>query len=355
MSDLRAALSRRENWLLLGLAALLLLPLVLGEFWLQSGALVMAFAIAAIGLTILVGTTGQLSLGHAFFIAIGAYGYCYLAGGEDIPGLKAQAGLELPPVLALLGAVIMAGIAGALFSPIASRLRGIYLGLASLGLVFLGQHIMFNAEGVTGGFNGRDATVFELFGYEFDQLDELWYLALVLLAASAWVARNMISRRPGRALETVRDSELAAATMGVDVRAYKAGAFCLSSMYAGLGGALIALIFGRIVPESFGFVLSVEFLVIVVLGGLGSVYGAMAGAAFVSLLPRVLDRYAESLPLVSEPGTGGVGPTQMSRFIYGLAIVLVLLYAPRGLVGLRDRLRPRSPRGSAESEPRSVH
>lgn len=346
MSELRAALSRRERSLLLAaLATLLLLPLVLGEFWLQSGAVAMAFAIAAIGLTILVGTTGQLSLGHAFFIAVGAFGYCYLAGGEDIPGVKEQAGLELPPVVALVGAVSLAGIAGALFSPIASRLRSIYLGLASLGLVFLGQHIMFNAGGITGGFNGRDATVFELFGYELDALEKLWYLALVLLAASAWVARNIISRRPGRALETVRDSELAAATMGVDVRAYKAGAFCLSSMYAGLGGALTALIFGHIVPESFGFALSVEFLAIVVLGGLGSVYGAMAGAALVSLLPRVLDRYAESLPLVAEPGTGGIGPTQMSRFIYGLAIVLVLLYAPRGLVAVRDRLQERRPRG----------
>lgn len=346
MSDLlrsRGALAA----IVVAAALLLLLPLALSEFWLQSGIVAMAFAIAAIGLTILVGTTGQLSLGHAFFIAVGAYGYCYLAGGEDIPGLEPVSGFELPPVLALVGAVGLAGLAGALFSPIAGRLRGIYLGLASLGLVFLGQHIMFNAEDVTGGFNGRDATVFELPGIDFDQLEKLWYLGLALLAFSGWVALNIVRSRPGRALETVRDSELAAATMGVDVRSYKAAAFCVSSMYAGLGGALIALVFGRIVPESFGFVLSVEFLVIVVLGGLGSVYGAVAAAAFVSLLPRVLDNYADALPLVAEPGTGGVGPTQMSRFLYGAAIVLVLLYAPRGLAGLRSRFerrrRPPSP------------
>ncbi len=338
-------------------AVLLALPLVLADFWLQSGLFAMAFAIAAIGLTILVGTTGQLSLGHAFFVAIGAYGYCYLAGGESIPGLKAQSGLQFPPVLALLGAVGLAGLAGALFSPIASRLRGLYLGLVTLGLVFLGQHIMFNAAEITGGFNGRDAQPFSVFGFEFSDGDEetsvlgtvftglhkLWYLGLLLLAFSAWTAHNIVRTRPGRALETIRDSELAAATMGVDIRAYKAGAFCVSSMYAGLGGALIALVFGRIVPESFGFVLSVEFLVMVVLGGLGSIRGAIAGAALVSLLPRFLDFYADKLPLVSEPGTGGVGPSQMSRFVYGIAIVLVLVYAPRGLAGIRLRRARRKP------------
>jgi len=342
------------GWIAL-VVVLLLLPLYLEEFWLQSGLFAMAFAIAAIGLTILVGTTGQLSLGHAFFVAIGAYGYCYLAGGEDVPGLKATSGLELPPVLAMAGAIALAALAGALFSPIAGRLRGIYLGLASLGLVFLGQHIMFNAADITGGFNGRDATPFSIAGFtfadgdpdltvlgvEFGGLEKLWYLGLAMLVFAAWVARNIVGTRPGRALETIRDSAVAAATMGVDVRAYRAGAFMVSSAYAGAGGALIALVFGRIVPESFGFVLSVEFLVMVVIGGLGSIYGAVAGAVLVSMLPRVLDNYSDSLPLVSEPGTGGVGPSQASRFIYGLAIILVLVYAPRGLAGLTQRWRRR--------------
>jgi branched-chain amino acid transport system permease protein len=353
---------RRGALALVALVVVLLaLPLALEEFWLQTGLFAMAFAIAAIGLTVLVGTTGQLSLGHAFFVAIGAYGYCYLAGGETVPGLKAQSGLQLPPVVALVGAVGLAGLAGALFSPIAGRLRGLYLGLASLGLVFLGQHIMFNAADITGGFNGRDAQPFSIAGFSFDDgdpdltvlgtafggLHKLWYLGLALLAFSAWTARNIVATRPGRALEAVRDSELAAATMGVDVRAFKAAAFSVSSMYAGLGGALTALVFGRIVPESFGFVLSVEFLVMVVLGGLGSIWGAVAGALLVSMLPRVLDFYAGSLPLVAEPGAEGIGPTEMSRLLYGAAIVLVLLFAPRGLAGAVARLRRRRARPAA--------
>jgi branched-chain amino acid transport system permease protein len=319
------------------------LPLYLEGFWLQTGLFAMASAIGAIGLTLLVGVTGQLSLGHAFFLAIGAYGYCYLAGGEPVPGVESAPGLGLPPLAAMAGAVALAGLAGLCFSPIAGRVRGIYLGLASIGLVFLGQHILLNATGITGGFNGRDAHPFALGGFAFDdadpaltvlgvpfgQLERLWYLGAVLLVGAAWLARNIVAGRPGRALESVRDSELAAASMGIDVRRAKAAAFCLSSMYAGLAGALFALAYGRVVPDSFGFVLSIEFLVMVVLGGLGSIRGAIGGAFFVAALPQVLNHYSDALPFVAEPGSGGLGPTQLSRLLFGAAIVAVLLFAPR--------------------------
>ena len=327
------------------------LPIYLESFWLQTGLFVMAAAIAAIGLSLLVGVAGQLSLAHAFFVAIGAYGYAFLAGG-DVPGADAPAGLGWPPPLALIGAVALAGAAGALFSPISGRVRGIYLGLASLGLVFLGQHILNNAAGVTGGYSGRDAPPFSLFGFSFSStspdrlvilgvpfgtLERLWYLGLVLLAGSIWYGRNLVRSRPGRALATVRDSEVAAAVMGIDVVRYKAAAFTVSSMYAGLGGVLMALAFGRIVPDSFGFLLSVDFLVMVVLGGAGSVGGAALGALFVTALPLVLNHYSGQLPLLAEPGTGGVGAAEFSRFVYGAAIVAVLLFARDGLAGLVRR------------------
>jgi branched-chain amino acid transport system permease protein len=316
------------------------LPFYLEGFWLQTGLFAMASAIGAIGLTLLVGTTGQLSLGHAFFLAVGAYGYCYLAGGDAVPGVAAPAGLGLPPLLALVGAVGLAGLAGLAFSPIAGRVRGIYLGIASIGLVFLGQHVLLNATGITGGFNGRDAQPFAvagfafaddgpaltLLGVPFGQLERLWYLGLVLLIGAAWLARNIVAGRPGRALETVRDSELAAASMGIDVRRAKAAAFCLSSMYAGLAGALFALAYGRIVPDSFGFVLSIEFLVMVVLGGMGSIGGAIGGAFFVAALPPILDHYSDLLPFVGEPRSGALGPAQVSQLIFGAALVAVLIH-----------------------------
>jgi branched-chain amino acid transport system permease protein len=346
----------------LGVAALVLFLLWMPQwaegFWLQTGLFAMSAAIGAIGLTLLVGVTGQLSLAHAFFLAIGAYGYCYLAGGDQNTGAIDQpAGLGLPTPIALVGAVLLAGAAGALFSPIASRLKGIYLGLASIGLVFIGQHIMFNAKALTGGFNGRDAEPFSLFGFSFSdtnpdnfsvlgvpygQLERLWYLGLVLVALGLWYGRNVVRGRPGRAMEAIRDSEIAAATMGVNVPAYRAAAFTVSSMYAGLAGVFLALAFSRVVPESFGFLLSIDFLVMIVLGGLGSVGGAVVGALIVSALPQLLNHYSGSLPLVAQPGAEGLQPSDAARYLYGAAVVAVLIFAPNGLAGLGRRIVDRT-------------
>src|SRR5436190_4670122 len=318
----------------------------------------MSAAIAAIGLTLLVGVTGQLSLATAFFIAVGAYAYSYFAGEKGAAGgaITAPDGLGWPPLLAAIAAVVLAGLAGAAFSPIASRLRGIYLGLASIGLVFIGQHILQNAPAITGGFNGRDAAPFELFGFQFandhpsnfsvfgvpyGQLERLWYLGLVLVAFSAWYARNLLRNRPGRALEAVRDSEVAAAVMGVNVPLYRGAAFMVSSMYAGVAGVFLALAFGRIVPDSFNFLYSIDFLVMIVLGGLGSVGGAVVGAIVVTVLPQALSHYADSLPLVAAPGSSGLQSEDAARFLYGAAVVAVLIFASDGLAGLTRRFRGR--------------
>jgi branched-chain amino acid transport system permease protein len=325
---------------LLALAA----PLSLTSFWLQTGLFAMAAAIGAIGLTLLVGVTGQLSLGHAFFVAVGAYGYAFLAGGDD----GRVSGLGFPAPLAAIGAVALAGAAGALFSPIAGRLRGIYLGLASLGLVFLGQHILHNAAAVTGGFNGRDVAPFDLFGFSFTAtdpelvvfrvpyggLERLWYLGLALVVLACWYARNLVAGRPGRALVGVRDGEVAAAVMGVDVRRTKAAAFTVSSAYAGLAGVLLALTFGRIVPDSFGFLMSIDFLAMIIIGGLGSIAGGVAGAVLVTALPLVLSHYSGALPFLAQPGEAGVGAAEAARLLYGAAVVAVLLFARGGLAQL---------------------
>lgn len=346
MSDL-------AKWARWGLPVVLMcaLPFYLDAFWLRIGLFAMAAAIGAVGLSLLSGTAGQLSLGHAFFLAVGAYGYAWLAG-EPGPGL--------PPLLALVLAVLLAGAAGGLFSPVAGRVRGIYLGVATLALVFLGHHVLLTADSVTGGFNGRsvapltvggfsfgDDTDLTVLGVPFGTEERLWYLGLLLFAVTCLTARGMLRGRPGRALVALRDSETAAAVMGVNVARYRSAAFVVSSMYAGLAGALLALGFRRIVPDYFGLALSVDYLAMIVIGGLGSVAGAVAGAAFVTALPLLMTRYAEHLPLVTAPGTaeGGVGPTEAARYLYGAAIVVVLLYAPDGLHGLTRRVRARLKRG----------
>ena len=340
------------------------LPLYIDQFWLRTGFAVCAAIIGAVGLNLLVGTTGQLSLAHAFFLAVGAVTYCYAAGE---PGGTANkfSGLGLPPLLAMVLGVVVSGLMGLLFSPIAARLRGIYLGVASLGLVFIGQHVLNTWTSVTGGFNGRTTPDFSVLGFDFSgtepQLviadvplgpaERLWYVGLVLAGLAIWFARNLLRSRPGRALETLRDSEVAAAVMGVNVQGYKARVFLVSSMYAGLAGVLYALSIGAVAPESFSLVLSVQFLAMVVLGGLGSVWGAAAGATFVSALPLVFQQYADALPYISQPGEPGVVASQAAAFLYGLAVVLVVLFEPGGLAGLARRLTPRRRAARADHAP----
>ena len=346
------------------LVVLLIAPLYVDEFWLRTGFAVFGAIVGAIGLNLLVGTTGQLSLAHAFFLAVGATTYTFLAGTPG-GGVQKHGGLGWPPLAAMVAGVILAGLAGLAFSPLAARIRGIYLGVASLGLVFIGQHLLNTWTTVSGGFNGRTAPPFSLFGFSFTdsdpdlfvlgvpfgQAERLWYLGLVLAAAAYVFARNLIHSRPGRAMQTLRDSEVAAAVMGVNVQGYKARAFAVSSMYAGLSGVLYALSIGSIAPESFGLDVSVQYLVMIVLGGLGSVGGAAIGALVVSALPLVFQQYAGSLPLIAAPGEPGINAGQAARFLYGAAVILILLFQPSGLAGIPQRFRRRRPRAAPPPPP----
>ncbi|MEW2289214.1 branched-chain amino acid ABC transporter permease [Streptomyces sp. NPDC047841] len=342
------------------LAALVLCvpPFYLDAFWLRVGLFSVAAAIGAVGLSLLSGTAGQLSLAHAFFLAVGAYGYTWLAG-EPGPGL--------PTAVAAVLAVLLAGTAGGLFSPVAGRVRGVYLGVATLALVFLGHHVLLSADSVTGGFNGRSVPPLRLGGFgftagepeltvlgvPFGAEERLWFPAVALLGLTWFTARGLARSRPGRALAALRDSEIAASVMGVDVTRHRAAAFVVSSMYAGTAGVLLALVFRRVVPDYFSLALSVDYLAMIVLGGLGSVAGATAGAVFVTALPLLLTRYADRLPLVAAPGSadGTVGPTEAARYLYGAAIVVVLLHAPDGLHGLTRRLRARVRRTGPHTRP----
>jgi branched-chain amino acid transport system permease protein len=357
--------------LLAVLAVLLALPLYIEEFWLRTGFAVAGAVVGAIGLNLLVGTTGQLSLAHAFFLAVGAVSYTYISGESGGLGTRAVLrGLELPPIVGMVVGVLLAGLAGLLFSPVAARLRGIYLGVASLGLVFIGVHVLNTWTPVTGGFNGRSVPEFSLFGFTFGnddpqlfvlgvpfrEAERLWYLGIVLALAAYLFARNLLRSRPGRALQTLRDSEVAASVMGVNVQAYKARVFLVSSMYAGLSGVMYALSIGSIAPESFGLTVSVLYLAMIVLGGLGSVAGAALGAAFVTALPLVFQQFADVLPLVSAPGEGGISAGVAARFLFGAAIVFVVLFEPGGLAGFANRFRRRGVpgRGSPSASPASA-
>lgn len=348
------------------LLVLLVLPLYVEEFWLRTGFAVCGAMVGAIGLNLLVGNSGQLSLAHAFFLAVGAVSYVYVSGEPGGLGIAELGGLGLPPIIGMIVGVLLAGLAGLIFSPLAARLRGIYLGVASLALVFIGIHVLNSWTEVTGGFNGRSAPTFSLFGFSFGNSDpdlyvlgvpfreaeRLWYLGIVLAVGAYLFARNLLRSRPGRALQTLRDSEVAASVMGVNVQGYKARIFLVSSMYAGLAGVMYALSIGSIAPESFGLELSILYLAMIVLGGLGSVNGAVLGALFVSALPLVFQRYADLIPFVGR-GEGGLAAGEAARFLFGAAIVLVILFEPAGLAGIGRRItgRFRRPGGRITQRP----
>lgn len=334
------------------LAILLIVPLYLDRSWLIVGILSMAAAVGAIGLTILVGTAGQLSLAHAFFLAVGAYGYAYLAGEPSDSGVS---GLGWPTFLAAAVAVGLAALAGLLFSPVAARIRGLYLGVASLGLVFIGQHLLLNLTPVTGGSNGREVVPLEIFGFEltgrspsfavlgvpFGDRERLWYVVLAALLVAIYTAHGIISRRPGRALTMVRDNEAAASALGIHVQTYKASAFVLSSAFAGAAGVLTALAFGYVVPQYFGLALSINFLVMILIGGLGSIGGAVVGALIVTALPLFLDRLTAGIGVFAAPGSGGYDATTVSAIVFGALVVGVIILEPGGMAQLARRITSR--------------
>jgi branched-chain amino acid transport system permease protein len=226
--------------------------------------------------------------------------------------------------------------------------------------------VWVNGDEVTGGFNGRSVEPFAVPGFsfsnrepdylavlgtEFGGLHRLWYLFLAVALVAAWFGRGVRRGRAGRAMAAVRDGEAAAGAMGVDVTRAKAVAFTLSSVYAGVAGVLLALAFGRVAPDSFGLLMSIDFLVMIVLGGVGSIGGAAIGALFVSTLPLVLVQYSADLPFLAAPGSGGLDAATLSRLVYGAAIIAVLLFLRGGLAGGLSRLRGRRPDSTGSVPP----
>jgi len=347
-------LLRLAGWLAV-MVVLLALPLYLDAAWLKAGQYMMIGGVGAIGLTLLVGQAGQLSLAHAFFLLAGGTAYTVLSGPTDDDRVL---GLGLDPALSLIGAVVIAALLGLAFAPVSGRLRGIYLGVASLALVFLGLYIGQSAETLTGGTStGRTPTPFSLFGFPFTndgpqieilgvpirQAERMWYLFLLITVVAFVVARGAVKGRVGRSWRAVRDNEAAAAVMGVSVIRAKAGAFAVSSAYAGLAGAMTVLWFDILKPDeseygTYGINVSIAYLAMVIIGGLGSVSGALVGALIVNGLPQILSLYSADLGWFSGTGDGALTPILVSSFVYGAAIILVVLFEPGGLAAIGRRI-----------------
>lgn len=339
--ELRLFPSRLARVALLILAvAFILIPLQMPDFHLSVINRAGIFAIGALGLNLLTGYTGEVSLGHAFFIAIGAYTWVYFAGD-----------LEMPMVVWLPAAAIIAGAAGALVGPFALRLRGNYLAIVSLGLVFIGTHIWYNWESLTGGFSGASADTGATLGpLDFGQLniggDEMsfhqgyFWLVWGLVALTALAVKNIVRSRPGRALQAIRDRDIAAAVIGVDLARYKVASFAVSSALAGMSGALFGSYIGFLRPDGWTLLLSIQFIAMIIVGGVGTVFGSILGALFVVAGPLLIEEYSESIPLVSSiTGGTGVAVGTFNQLLFGVMIVLFLVLEPRGLAGLWFRAK----------------
>jgi branched-chain amino acid transport system permease protein len=327
---------------ILGLA--LIAPFALTDENLLLLATGCAAAIGAIGLNIVTGYAGQVSLGHAFFLGIGAYTAAAISGDPDEQTIGY--GITFLPAW-LLAAGLVATLAGLLVAPLAVRLRGLYLAIVTLGLVFLGEHIFKEWDELTGGPGvGRPAAVPELFGIRFDvdgelftKAQKLFWLMLVLLVLFAVLARNIARSDIGRAFAAVRDRDIAAAVTGVSLVRSKLLAFAISSFYAGCAGALLYTITGFFDPTSFNLALSVQYIAMVLIGGVATVSGSILGAFFITLLPRVTRELPDLLPFVSASATDTPNVFQVESILYGLLLVGFLLLEPRGLFGIWIRIR----------------
>ncbi|MFI6292367.1 branched-chain amino acid ABC transporter permease [Nonomuraea sp. NPDC050790] len=340
-----ALLDTRAKRIWTGLLVLLALSLsvVLADRSLEVLAGAYVLAIGAIGLNIVTGYAGQVSLGHAFFVAIGAYTAAAVSGppgGEHLGFGLAEIWIWLP------AAGLVAALFGVLVAPLATRLRGLYLAVVTLGLVFLGEHVFKEWDHLTGGPGvGREAAVPHLFGVPLDQdgiatkEQQLYVLMLALLIVFAVAARNLARSRIGRAFSAIRDRDIAAAVIGVPLTRSKVLAFGISSFYAGCAGALFYSIAGYVEPGSFNLLLSVQFIAMVLIGGVATVSGAIAGALFISLLQPITRSLPELLPIVSADTTVTPNVFQVETVLYGLLIILFLVFEPRGLFGIWIRVR----------------
>jgi branched-chain amino acid transport system permease protein len=309
-----------------------------------------AAAIGAIGLNLVTGYAGQVSLGHAFFLGIGAFTAATLNGDPNDARLV---GYGLDMLVWLPAAGIVAALAGLIVSPAAVRLRGLYLAVVTLGLVFLGLHIFREADQFTGGIGvGRAAGRAEIFGYRFDtagiflgldftEPQKLYVLMLALLVVAAVTGRNLARSKIGRAFAAVRDRDIAAEAIGVDLVRTKALAFMISSFYAGVAGALLATVIGVIEPGGYNLLLSVEYIAMVLIGGVATISGSILGALFITLLPRFTQDLPQNFPLLADllTGYGFISVDQLRQVLYGVLIVAFLVFEPRGLYGLWIRFR----------------
>ncbi|WP_068300685.1 branched-chain amino acid ABC transporter permease [Pararhodobacter sp. CCB-MM2] len=303
------------------LLILLALPWIIDSFYLGEVTNVLIWSVAGLGLMLLTGQTGQVSLGHSAFMALGAYTCVNFM----------EAGL--PFLAAFLLAGVVTGIIGALVAIPALKLHGVYLSIFTLALAILADDFIVILEPWTGGVNGYFAPEIWVFGIEINRwaAPETWYfLTLGTALFVTLIYRNLLRSPLGRAFAAVRDSEISAQAMGVDVARTKTMAFGLSCAFAGLGGALMGLFAGAFNNETFNFLISIQLLMMIIIGGLGFIHGAFLGAIVIAFLPQFLSIATDVLH-ITVPG--------LETGVFGMILIAFILFEPMGLYGRWLKMR----------------
>jgi len=303
---------------LAGILFLLVSPLFLNAYYLNLLIQIGYYGIAALGLNILVGFTGQISLGHAAFFGFGAFASAWINNTTGIPVF-----LSIP----LAG--LMTTAVGLIFGIPAGRIKGLYLAIATLASQFILEDFFARADWFTGGTYGSMANPVFLFGFELDTEQSFFYVVLFWTLLMFILGSNLMRTRDGRAFIAVRDHYLSAEIMGINLTKYRILSFGISSFYAGIGGALFAHYLGFVSAEGFTILLSIQFLGMIIIGGLGSVMGALLGTTFMVLLPEVMEGIVGSLQWMGSDVSEAL--VYIKEMAIGLAIILFLIFEPDGL------------------------
>jgi branched-chain amino acid transport system permease protein len=310
----------QKFWYGLLIALCLAAPLLVSEYVLSQLHFVLIYSIVGFGLMLLVGYTGQISLGHAAFLAVGAY----------TEALLQAAGV--PFVISISCAALFAGAVGIIVGLPALRLKGIYLAIATLAFNVIVEEIITRWEKLTGGNAGKHLKAVDLFGYKLSSDWSFYYLCLALTAFSCFALINLLRSPTGRAFIAIRDSEISASCMGVNLAWYKTLSFALSAALTGIGGALYAHKLAFISPEQFTLLQSIELVVIVIIGGIGSLHGAVLGAAFIIVLPQLISIAKDFLP-------PWLAPSGLQSVVFGLVLIGFIIFEPYGLYGRWLKIR----------------
>src|SRR6267142_1263749 len=329
--------SVQRNWYVALFGALLVLPRVVPDY-VGDISLVFIYGLCGLSLMVLAGYTGLVSLGHAAFLGVGAYAHVFFVHDVGLPWIVSVA----------LASVLTAAVGVVVGLP-ALRMTGVYLTIATLAFALIIQEAFSRWEHVTHGLKGRPVDKPVIFGVSFASDAAFYFLCLAFLIAGLWLTANILRAPTGRAWVAIRDSEIAAQSMGVHLARYKTTAFAYSAALMGAAGALFAHKIGFLAPDIFSVLLSIQFLLMVVVGGLGSLHGAFFGAVFVALLPVAISQARDSVPawvgaLAAPFGKDAGAATFLAvdQFVkkpglepglFGLVLVLFILFEPLGIYG----------------------